>query len=263
VKTEGEGTDHNSRHTTTFSNVYGQTFSSLYNLTIAFASPSYRSFTVKVTSSATNSSTTHIVPSTATNITLPVTLLASNANTISISSWKAPTYVQVNPPKGTFYPSTAFTVSGTATHDSCTLEMCQPVGAKIGNITPSGGASIAIPFSQNSSAPSPWSSSHYVQLVYTNNDVALSTAWSTGRNARNLTISVNGIVTRLEVPLSARSSELFSSMKGWGDSASLGVLTQGWGSNGTQEADTVMIGNVGGEQGVQKFAADFVGMWVY
>lgn len=50
-------------------------------------------------------------------------------------------------------------------------------------------------------------------------------------------------------------------MKGWGDSASLGLLVEGWGS-GDEGVDTVTVGNEGGENGVQSYGADFVGLTV-
>lgn len=100
-----------------------------------------------------------------------------------------------------------------------------------------------------------------MEITYINNDVALSTSWTTGRNARNITVAVNGAsAVRLEVPLSGRSSELFSPMDGWGDPATLGVLVDGWAAG--EGVDRVVVGNVGGDAGVQPYAADFVGLRV-
>jgi alpha-galactosidase len=100
----------------------------------------------------------------------------------------------------------------------------------------------------------------YLEVDYINNDIAFSTSWTTGTNTRNLTISVNGgAPTRIEVPLSGRHSELFGPGQGWWDSASFGVLTSGW----KDESNTVVIGNVGGDQGIQSYGADFVGLRVY
>ena len=66
---------------------------------------------------------------------------------------------------------------------------------------------------------------------------------------------------RLEVPLSGRSSELFSPGMGWYDSATLGVLVPGFGTGSGN--DTIVVSNVGGEEGAQSYGADFVGMKVY
>lgn len=74
-----------------------------------------------------------------------------------------------------------------------------------------------------------------------------------------MTISVNGEVTRIEVPLSGRSSELFSPGKGWQDTGIFGVLVEGW----KEGVNTVVVGNVGGENGYQNYGADFVGMGIY
>lgn len=75
-------------------------------------------------------------------------------------------------------------------------------------------------------------------------------------------MAVNGASpVRLEVPLSGRSSELFSPGLGWEDSATLGVLVGGWGTG--SGSDVVVIGNNGGGAGVTSYAADFVGLRVY
>lgn len=65
----------------------------------------------------------------------------------------------------------------------------------------------------------------------------------------------------MELPLSGRSSELFSPGLGWEDSGEFGVLVGGWGGDGGE--DVVMIGNVGGEHAVQPYGADFVGVRVW
>lgn len=89
--------------------------------------------------------------------------------------------------------------------------------------------------------------------------MSLSTSWGDGRNARNITIAVNGNTpVRLEVPLSGKSSELYSTGLGWYDSAELGVLVPGFGVG--SGSDTIVIGNVGGDGGVTSYGADFVGL---
>ena len=110
--------------------------------------------------------------------------------------------------------------------------------------------------------------SKWVDLTYCNNDVAFDTSWTNGRNARNVTISVNnGLPVRLEVPLAGRSSELFSPGNGWEDSATLGVLVPGFrvggGSDGEVVNDLLTVSNVGGNAGVQPLGADVVGVRVW
>lgn len=73
-----------------------------------------------------------------------------------------------------------------------------------------------------------------------------------------MTISINNVVTRIEVPLSGRSSELFSPAKGWEDTGTFGVLLPGWVDGSNQ----VVVGNVFGDKGLVSAAADFVGLGV-
>lgn len=76
-----------------------------------------------------------------------------------------------------------------------------------------------------------------------------------------MTISVNGVLTRVELPLSGRSSELFSPGLGWMDTGTFGVLVPGWG--GTKDGyDKVSVGNIGGDEGLVAWGADFVGLGV-
>jgi len=71
-----------------------------------------------------------------------------------------------------------------------------------------------------------------------------------------MTIAVNGVVTRIEVPLSGRSSELFSAEKGWQDTGVFEVLLPGW----TSGSNTVVVGNLYGADGLVNYGADFVGL---
>jgi alpha-galactosidase len=100
-------------------------------------------------------------------------------------------------------------------------------------------------------------------VYFCNNDIAFDTAWTTGTNTRNLTIAVNGITTRIEVPLAGRSSDLFSPGKGWEDTGVFGVLLAGWNMAASQGADTLVLGNANGNQGVQSYAPDVVGLNVW
>lgn len=224
---------------------------------MTFAQAAKKAFSIEI-SSAASTKTSHNIAAGTTSITVPVALLASNNNTITISTSHEVTSINIAEPEGKFYASTLFSVSGTASHQNCTAGLCQPVGSKVGYITAAGAATLAIPSSDTAI-----SSSRYIELTYINNDVAIATSWTTGRNARNITVSINGgAATRLEVPLSGRSSELYSPMLGWGDPATLGILTTGWGT-GENGTDTIVVSNVGGDAGVQPYGADFVGLKVF
>lgn len=164
--------------------------------------------------------------------------------------------IHVSAPSSVFYPSTVFAVSGTAAHYNCTQGLCAPVGSKITDLTQNGTASMSVPRDTSSG------SSRYVEITYINNDVALETSWTTGTNSRNITIAVNDATpVRLEVPLSGRSSELFSPMDGWGDPATLSVLVDGFGTSGDQE-DMIVVSNLNGDAGVQPYGADLVGLHI-
>lgn len=96
-------------------------------------------------------------------------------------------------------------------------------------------------------------------MYFCNNDIAFAAAFTTGTNTRNMTISVNGEVTRIEVPLSGRSSELFSPGLGWQDTGTFGVLASGW----VEGINEVVVGNEYGDEGLVSYGADFVGLGVY
>jgi alpha-galactosidase len=74
-----------------------------------------------------------------------------------------------------------------------------------------------------------------------------------------MTINVNGVITRVEVPLSGRSSELFSPGLGWQDTGIFTVLLKGF----REGVNNVTVGNEGGEKGLVGFAPDFVGLDVF
>lgn len=226
-------------------------------MTVNFARTAKKASTIEI-SSAVLKKTSYTVSAGAASITVPLSLSASNNNTVTISTHAQVLSIDIAEPEGTFYASTLFSVSGTAAHQQCTAGLCQPVGSKVTNLTAFGTATLNI--SNNDTAIS---SSRYVEVTYINNDVAIATSWTDGRNARNITVSVNGgAATRLEVPLSGRSSELYSPMRGWGDPATLGVLTTGWGL-GVNGTDTIEVSNVGGDAGVEPYGADFVGIRVF
>jgi alpha-galactosidase len=231
--------------------VYGLTTSNTYEMTIHFGDLTSSPCNLRVN----NREFSHQVTAGQSSIAVPLALTAGNNNTIAVSTTNPIASITITPPKGVFYPNTVFAISGpgNASHITCVPGLCAPLGIKIGDLSPNNSASLTIPASASAVG------FRYLELTYINNDVAISTSWGEGRNARNITISVNNQTTRLEVPLSGRSSELYSSMKGWGDSAVLGVLVDGW-----KEGDNeVVIGNAGGEKGVQSLGADFVGLKVF
>jgi alpha-galactosidase len=235
------------RKTTTFKQIYGSTSSSNYTLTVHF-SPTTTSTSVLINSKS------YTLSSGSSTLTAPISLLAANNNTLTITSPTSPTSLLITPPPATFYSSTSFSLIGTSTTTSCS-GLCAPVGSKIGYLSPTGSASLNIT-SPSSSTPS--TSSKLLQIYFCNNDIALSTSWTTGTNTRNMTISVNGEVTRIEVPLSGRSSELFSVGDGWFDTGVFSVLTTGW----KEGSNNVVVGNLYGNEALVSYGADFVGVGV-
>lgn len=236
-----------------FDNVYGVTDSDAYALNVLAETDSGAGSMTIYTSATSGGQKVEISNGKA---TATIALQARNDNVITIATTAKVSSIHVSPPQGTFYPSTAFTLSGTAKRVNCTSGLCAPVGSKIQNLTASGSASLSIPGSATSG------SSRYVELTYINNDVSIANSWTNGTNTRNITVAVNEAApVRLEVPLSGRSSELFSPMKGWGDPATLGVLLSGFGVAEGGE-DKILVSNVDGEKGVQPDGAHFVGVRV-
>lgn len=198
--------------------------------------------------------TPYTLPAGSSTLTAPLSLSAANNNTISITSPTAPLSLTIAEPPSTLYPSTSFTALGSSSHTTCSSGLCTPVGSKIGYLSPSGTASL------NLTSPSTsLSGPKFLNVYFCNNDIALSTSWTTGTNTRNLTVSVNGVIERVEVPLSGRSSELFSPGGGWQDTGIFGVLVSGW----KQGVNEVVVGNVYGNEGLVSYGADFVGLEVF
>lgn len=240
-----------------FDNVYALTDSDGYTLTVTLEGDAHGH---QITVSTSANSKGHQTTVSGDTATAMIVLNAGNDNTITLATSAKISSIQVSPPQGTFYPSTAFSPSGTAKRVTCTPGLCAPVGSKIQNLTTSGSASISIHSNTTSSDNS--GSSRYIELTYINNDVALETSWTNGTNSRNITVAVNDAApVRLEVPLSGKSSELFSPMRGWGDPATLGVLVPGFGQ-GEGGEDRIVVSNVGGDEGVQPQGAHFVGLRV-
>lgn len=97
--------------------------------------------------------------------------------------------------EASYAPVTSATVSGGASISACGANECQPVGSKAINLYT--GASLTF---SNISAPT---QKLLLGIDYINYDVALQSAWSTGTNTRNLTLSINGgAAKRWALPIS-------------------------------------------------------------
>jgi alpha-galactosidase len=233
------------RTTTTFSHIYGATTSNNYTCVITFPRTSTTATAITVNGVA------YTLPANSLTLSVPLSLTASNANTVAVVSSITPSVLTITAPPATFYSSTSFALVGAATRTTCSTGLCAPVGSKIGYIDSSGSASLSVAAPSSAVA-----GSKYATVYFINNDIAMTTSWTTGTNTRNMTISVNGVTTRIEVPLSGKSSELFSVGLGWQDTGLFNVLLPGW----TTGTNTVLIQNVVG--GLVDYAADFVGLSV-
>lgn len=234
----------NSSTTTTFSHIYGATTSNAYTCIITFPSTSTASRSITVNGVA------HTVAASASSLSVSLSLTASNANTVAIVSSITPSALTITAPSATFYSGASFALVGAATRTTCSTEYCTPVGSKVGYLSTTGSATLSI------AAPSTAIAGSKLATVYfINNDIAISTSWTTGTNTRNMTISVNGVVTRVEVPLSGKSSELFGTL-GWQDTGVFNVLLPGW----TTGTNAVVVANTAG--GLVSYGADFVGLSV-
>jgi alpha-galactosidase len=224
-------------------------------LTIAFSSTSKTATTIAI-STSNQTPISHTLPANSKTLTIPLALLASNNNSISISSPLTPSTLTITAPPSTFYPSTAFTLSSSSTLTTCSSGLCSPVGSKIGYLSPSGSGSLSL----SSPATGSTTSSKFLNLYFCNNDIAFASSFAAGTNTRNLTLALNGQTpVRVELPLSGRSSELYSPGLGWQDTGVLGVLLEGW-LDGVNE---LVVGNVNGGAGAQSFGADVVGVEIF
>jgi alpha-galactosidase len=235
---------------TVFKSIYGLTTSSQYNITINFSEAVTSATEAKIQSTANNKTVATIIPGSSTQATAEIPLVAGSSNEITILSSQPIDSIKITPPNGTYYPSTVFSTTGNAKKVSCGTGYCRPVGSKIGEISPNSTVSAVI---------STTAGKKYLAIDYINNEVAFDSAWGWGSNSRNLTVSVNGEEpVRVEVPLSGQHSELFGPGLGWWDTATIGVLVNGW-KDGDNE---IVIGNEGGEAGFQSYGPDFVGLRV-
>lgn len=233
--------------TTIFSHVYGATASNNYSCLITFSESSTTARAIIVNGVA------HTLAAHALSLSVSLSLAASNTNSVIIVSALAPSTLLITAPPATLYSSTSFSLVGTSSRSTCSTGLCAPIGSKIGYLTPTGSASLTL------TAPATAIAGCKLATVYfCNNDIAFSTSWTTGTNTRNMTISVNGIVTRIETPLSGRSSELFSPGLGWEDTGTFEVLLDGF----TTGSNTIIVGNIYGASGLVNYGADFVALGV-
>lgn len=241
--------------TTTFESVYANTTSSKYTVTISFSTAPTKATTIELSTSTNKTSQTIKVPASSKTITSTLSLTAGSTNTITIKSATTIDSITINSPTGTYYAGqTDFTLAGSAVIEQCGTSGCAPVGYKIGYISSTGTATATIPATVSSADAT---EAKYIEIDYINNDVAFSTSWDWGSNSRNITISVNGgDPVRLEVPLSGHHSELYSPGLGWWDTATLGLLLDGW-VDGDNE---IVVANAADTDVSETWGADFVGL---
>ncbi|KAJ5296403.1 phenolpthiocerol synthesis polyketide synthase ppsB [Penicillium atrosanguineum] len=243
----------------TFSNIYANTTSSKYTISIAFSRASGSATSITLRSPVSHAPRTIRVPASSETVQASIFLTAGTANGILLDSTIPIESIQIQSPTGTYYGAPEFALSGSTSLTTCGDGYCKPVRSKIGYLNINNTASITVPVSIPSNA-SGKSIAKYVEVDYINNDIALSTSWGYGSNSRNLTISLNsGDPVRLEVPLSGRHSELYGPGLGWWDPATLGLLLPGW-KNGN---NTLVLGNDAAVDVSQTYAPDIVGMRVF
>jgi alpha-galactosidase len=244
--------------TTTFKSVYANTTSSKYTVSIAFSSAVSKATTIELSTSANTKSQTIKVPASSKTVTSTVSLTAGSTNTVTIKSTASIESITINSPSGTYYAGqTDFTLGGSAVIEQCGTSGCAPVGYKIGYLSAANTATATIPATVFSASGT---EAKYIEIDYINNDVAFSSTWGWGSNSRNITIAVNGgDPVRLEVPLSGQHSELYSDGLGWWDTATLGLLLDGW-VDGENE---VVVANAADTDVSETWGADFVGLRFY
>lgn len=246
--------------TTTFTHIYGITQSSFYPVTITFASPATKKMTISVKSSAGTKATQVTLMKGAQSVTANVTLSPGGANTLKIKAGDNQiTSLDIASPPSVFYDASQFALAGDSDFVTCAAGYCLPTGTKVGYITRDGTATLSIPNTSSGANPA----TKYVEVTYCQNDVAIATSWTDGRNARNITLQVNGgAVARLEAPLSGTVSELFGYDHGYSSCATLGMDVSNFGvvSGGM---DSVVVSNNDGGLGVSYYGADMVGLRIY
>lgn len=246
------------RNTYTFESIYANTSSSNHAIVVQFASATKKS-SLKITDSLEQITKTVSVPASQKSVSSKLALSAGGDNKLVIESSNTIKSIEIQAPAGKYYPCTEFSISGSAKIETCDSGFCKPTGSKLSYINSSnkGSANIQVTLPASSKNETILK---YIEVDFTNNDIALSTSWGLGSNSRNITISVNDDKpVRLEVPLSGKHSELFGPGKGWWDTSTLGLLVGGWKSGD----NIVVVGNEAGDDSFQSYGADFVGLKVF
>ncbi|CAI7575810.1 unnamed protein product [Penicillium pancosmium] len=245
-------------NTYTFESIYANTSSSKHAIVVQFASATKKS-SLKITNSLEQITQTISVPASQKSVSSKLTLSAGGENKLVIESSNTIKSIEIQAPAGKYYPCTEFSISGSAEIETCDSGFCKPTGSKLSYINSSnkGSANVQVTLPASSKNETILK---YIEVDFTNNDIALSTSWGLGSNSRNITISVNDDKpVRLEVPLSGKHSELFGPGKGWWDTSTLGLLVGGWKSGD----NVVVVGNEAGDDSFQSYGADFVGLKVF
>lgn len=236
----------NSTGATWFS-VYGLTDSNRYLLQFDFSKKSTKDQTI------TLGDKKYKLPANTERLTVDhYTLRAVTNNTVALKFPKelGEATLQIEDPLPDLIPSTSFKPKGASSLITCAKDFCTPVGSKFVDLTPENSAVATI-----RAPPGTLAGAKYLKVYFCNNDIAFASAFTDGTNTRNLTISVNGVLTGFELPLSGNSSEIFGPTKGWQDSGSFPVLVDNWNAEDNQ----VVVGNEGGHY----MGADFVGFDIY
>ncbi|KAJ5375945.1 hypothetical protein N7509_012831 [Penicillium cosmopolitanum] len=245
-------------NTYTFESIYANTSSSNHAIVVQFASATKKS-SLKITDSLEQITKTVSVPASQKSVSAKLALSAGGDNKLVIESPNTIKSIEIQTPAGKYYPCTEFSISGSAKIETCDSGFCKPTGSKLSYINSSnkGSANVQVTLPASSKNETILK---YIEVDFTNNDIALSTSWGLGSNSRNITISVNDDKpVRLEVPLSGKHSELFGPGKGWWDTSTLGLLVGGWKSGD----NVVVVGNEAGDDSFQSYGADFVGLKVF
>lgn len=208
------------------------------------------------------------LPARSTTLAVNIALLAASNNFISIISSCMPYSVNITVPKSIFYPSWSFTPwDPVIALTDCSEGTCFPVSRKITQLGGQGprNASVYIPTPHAPDLAGP-STKKFINIYYCNNDIAYTAPFYGTTNTRNITLYLNSNRVQVELPLTGKSSELYSPGLGWYNTGIFGVLLDGWHENGDMVSDLNFFA-VGGswEPGgwSQPWAAEVVGIEVF
>lgn len=247
------------RNVYTFDSIYANTTSANHTIFVRLASPPKQGMSIKIGNALDQKMQTISVPASRKSVSAKIALYAGAENKFQIHSFSPIESIEIHAPTGKYYPCTVFAPYGSSRIENCDSGFCKPTGSKLSYLDSSNTASAEVhatipQISNSGKAPK------YIELDFTNNDVAFSSSWGLGSNSRNITLSVNGNKpVRLEVPLSGRHSELFGPGKGWWDTSTLGLTIDGW-KNGS---NLVVVGNEAGDDAFESYGADFVGFKLF